>query len=273
MTPVAPQDNAYPAIAAIADQFAPISLAEMDAVALLSRVDQKYILTSVQVGQVLQRLTDHYWILEVAQTRLQHYYTLYFDTATFTLYQQHHNGGQNRHKVRFRQYVDSQQVFLEVKSKTNKGRTLKTRQHVAAVTPELEPAMQAFVAAALPIATPALEPKLWNRFVRLTLVSKQHIERLTLDLNLSFGVGRQSCAFSHLAIAEVKQESAGRQSAFVQQMRALHALELNFSKYCIGAALHYPHLKQNNFKPVFLYMQKLGAAALSSTIEPAGHNA
>src|SRR5262245_28072329 len=119
MTLVTSQDNAYAAIAAMANQFAPISLAEMDAVALLSRIDQKYILTPAQAHHILTQITDDYRLLAVADTRLHHYYTLYFDTANFALYQQHHNGGQNRYKVRFRQYVDSQQVFLEVKLKTN----------------------------------------------------------------------------------------------------------------------------------------------------------
>ena len=33
----------------------------------------------------------------------------------------------NRHKIRFREYVDSGLVFLEVKCKNNKGKTIKKR--------------------------------------------------------------------------------------------------------------------------------------------------
>src|SRR5690606_31532923 len=108
-----------------------------------------------------------------------------------------------------------------------------------------------------------LEAKLWNQFVRITLVSKQNIERLTLDLDLSFGAGMETRRLPGLAIAEVKQEGYSRQSHFVQQMHMVRAHQMSFSKYCIGAAMHYPHLKQNNFKPIFLRMHKLGVNALS----------
>lgn len=254
-------------IDALIDQFAPISLAEMDAVALLNRIDTKYMLTPEQLLRVLGGLCDEYRVLSVNGVRLNHYYTLYFDTPAFTLYHHHHNGGQNRYKVRLRSYVESQLAFLEVKLKNNKGRTVKSRLRIADLIPQLDQHMQTFLQVALPFDSSLLEPKLWNRFVRITLVSKTQVERLTLDLDLSFGAADASSHFPQLAIAEVKQDGVSRQSHFVQQMRSLHVSQLSFSKYCIGAALHYPHLKQNNFKPVFLHMHKLGAGALSGTIQ------
>lgn len=253
-------------IAQVLDHYEPISLAEMDAVALLNRVDVKYMLTPHQLLQVLWRLSDCYRVLSVKEQRLQHYATLYFDQPNFSLYQAHHRGGQNRYKVRFRQYVDSNLTYLEVKHKNNKGRTLKHRQRFPAITSALEAEMVEFLRRALPFDAHSLEPKLWNNFIRVTLVNKQSVERVTLDFDLSFAFGATAMAMSQLVIAEVKLAGYSLRSPFIQQMRRLHASELSFSKYCIGAALRYAHLRQNNFKPVFLHMHKLGADVLSGTI-------
>ena len=37
----------------------------------------------------------------------------------------HHNRRVNRNKIRFREYVGSNLTFLEVKTKNNKGKTIK----------------------------------------------------------------------------------------------------------------------------------------------------
>jgi hypothetical protein len=256
----------YQQLGALVERFDPISLAEMDAVALLNRVDLKYMLTLQDLLGALETIVPYYRILSVAQVRLNRYQTLYFDTPEFSLYRQHHNGSQNRHKVRFRRYVDSDLAFLEIKHKDNKDRTQKKRLRVLAITDTFDDKMRQFLSNALLIDPARLEAKLWNHFIRITLVSKQTIERLTLDLDLRFDAGTQIRYMSGLAIAEVKQEHLSRQSCFVQQMRRLCVYPLNFSKYCIGAALHFPSLKQNNFKPVFLRMRKLGSAALPETL-------
>ena len=43
------------------------------------------------------------------------------------MYLKHHNNKLNRYKIRFREYVDNDEKFLEVKYKTNTERTIKDR--------------------------------------------------------------------------------------------------------------------------------------------------
>ena len=45
--------------------------------------------------------------------------------------------------------------------------------------------------------------KLFNTFQRITLVSKHSVERLTLDIDLSFQAGGTHAALPGIAIAEV----------------------------------------------------------------------
>jgi hypothetical protein len=239
-------------------QFDPISLAEMEHVALLDRTDTKYILRTSQLQSALVHITGRYRVLETADTRLNNYQTLYFDTRDFALYRQHHNGLRSRYKVRVRQYVDSDLAFWEVKRKTNRERTIKARLQVPELAPTInDKQIDAFVDTNAPLDAQQLEPKLWNRFVRITLVSKYCPERLTLDLNLEFAWGDAYVSLPGIAIAEVKQERLSQHSDFVQQMRRLGIRPARFSKYCAGVYALYDNVKVNNFKPRMRLVEKL----------------
>lgn len=238
-------------------QFEPISLADMERVALLDRTDTKYLMRASQLEHALRQLTAQYWVLEVNGTRLNHYQTLYFDTRDFALYRQHHNGLRSRYKVRIREYVNSDQAFWEVKRKTNRERTIKSRRQTQEIKTRIEGHADEFVDIHTPFHAEDLEPKLWNDFVRMTLVSKYRPERLTLDLNLRFGWGDAYAAMPGIAIAEVKQERFSQQSDFIRQMRQLGIRPHRFSKYCAGVYMLYDNVKTNNFKSRMRMVDKL----------------
>jgi hypothetical protein len=238
-------------------RFTPISLAQMHNVALLRRIDTKYVLSEAQLYQALTRLTADYDVLEIEGRRLHHYRTLYFDTPDFALYRQHHDGWRDRYKVRSRVYADSDLAFLEVKRKTNKNVTVKSRLQTPEVVTQVDAQTDDFLHTHFPQATEALESQLWNSFYRMTLVSKHSIERLTLDVDLSFQAGGTHASLPGVAIAEVKQEAFSLRSEFVGQMRALGMRSMSFSKYCIGVSLLYHQVKRNRFKPQWLYIDKI----------------
>ena len=242
----------------LANRFASITLSEMDGVALLNRTDTKYVLTERQLYQALSALTADYRILQVDGVRLNHYRTLYFDTPNFALYMRHHAGALNRYKVRSRTYVDSQLAFLEVKHKVNDSRTIKTRLQTPSLLTELASEANHFLQANYPNNPDLLEAKLWNEFQRITLVSKKHPERLTIDLNLQFSRNKYTTVtLPGVVVAEVKQTGINRASNFIRQMRAMGIRSTGFSKYCVGVSLLYQNVKHNNFKPKLLLLKKL----------------
>jgi len=250
-------DHATTTMKDLLAQFEPISLAEMAGVALLDRTDTKYLMGVSQLAHALRQLSAQYWVLEVNGTRLNQYQTLYFDTRDFALYRQHHNGLRSRYKVRIREYVNSDQAFWEVKRKTNRDRTIKSRRQTQEIKTRIEGQADEFVDIHTPFHAEELEPKLWNEFLRLTLVSKHRPERLTLDLNLRFGWGDACAAMPGIAIAEVKQERFSQQSDFIQQMRHLGIRPHRFSKYCAGIYMLYDNVKINNFKSRMRLVDKL----------------
>ena len=241
----------------VLQQYAPISLKEMERAKLLRRVDTKYLMSQAQLQQALEGMAQDYAVLEIKKRRQHRYQTLYFDTPDLALYQQHHNGWRSRYKVRSRAYVDSRLAFMEVKRKTNKNVTVKSRLQTPMLATRVNPYAGGFLHDHFPYATDGLEQTLWNSFRRITLVSKHRLERLTLDVGLSFWVGRDRVDFPGVAIAEIKQKHFSLNSDFIDQMRALGVRPMSFSKYCIGVALLYDGVKSNRFKPQLLRIDQL----------------
>jgi len=103
----------------------------------------------------------------------------------------------------------------------------------------------------------ALEPRLWNTFTRLTLVSKHDCERVTLDIDLAFAASGKVIRLDGIAIAEVKMDACCRTSPFLMQMRSRRIRRRGFSKYAVGVALLYDQVKKNAVKPQLLWIDKM----------------
>ncbi len=237
--------------------FDPISLAQMEHVALLNRVDAKFVMTVQQLAEVLASLERDYWILSINDVRLNHYRTLYFDTPDFALYGAHVNNHGERYKVRSREYIDSGKAFLEVKHRTRKGRTIKERIPTDQLAERIGAGQQNWLGGVYPLDVHQLQPTLWNSFTRVTLVNKQCCERVTLDVDIAFSAGKRSAHLDGLAVAEVKMDANNPSSPFVAQMRALKIHQHGFSKYAVGVSMLCDLVKKNAMKPTTLWMKKI----------------
>ena len=122
-------------LTSLKNDFQAISLSEMDDVKLMSRTDTKFAFNDIKLPVLLQKLSEHYRILEIDGERIHHYKSLYFDTEDRKFYLDHHNSRVNRNKIRFREYVGSGLTFLEIKLKNNKGKTIKKRTKVVFPVP------------------------------------------------------------------------------------------------------------------------------------------
>lgn len=244
-------------ITALIDAFEPISLKEMEGAALLNRVDTKFVLTLNQVRSALKALKADYSVLSIGGHHMNHYRSLYFDTPGFTLYHDHVNGRAERYKVRSREYTDTHLSFFEVKHKTRKNRTVKERIPTGGQVVRITPDVAGWLADVAPLEAGSLEPKLWNTFTRVTLVSKIVPERVTLDFDLVFYSENETASMDGLVVAEVKHDANRDSSPFLQQMRTQRILPHGFSKYAIGVAMLYEHVKKNAVKPKMLWLDRL----------------
>ena len=109
------------------NKFKSISLKDLESVSLLRRHDSKFTFHSANLSVLLEKLADKYKILEIGGKRIFCYDNIYYDTNNLLFYNQHHNGKRNRYKIRTRKYLESNQLFFEIKIKNNKDKTIKKR--------------------------------------------------------------------------------------------------------------------------------------------------
>lgn len=166
-----------------------LDLDRIAAVRLMNRVDTKYLVDEALCMELLERAADQYYVQIIDDCRACRYATLYYDTPQWDMYHLHHNRRLTRQKIRTRTYVETGVTYLEVKNKSNKGRTHKRRMALdrslfaAAAT---DTAAADFLRREARYAPETLSPSLATRFVRVTLVNHAMTERLTIDFDLHF---------------------------------------------------------------------------------------
>ncbi len=241
--------------------FSPISLAEMDEVKLMNRIDCKFILSFDQLLTIITNLGEHYRVLSIDNHRVFSYRTEYFDTPVMQMFTDHQNGKLNRYKVRHREYIESKLKFAEIKYKTNKGRVIKDRIEKSADDRE---GFNKFVNKFTPYKAEDLSSVLVNRFNRFTLVDTVFGERITVDLNLGFSDGHKALNLNGLVIVEVKQNKNSRNSKIFNILKEKGHRPSAFSKYCMGVTMLNLHTKTNNFKHTVNIVNKISHVELST---------
>ncbi|WP_344802274.1 polyphosphate polymerase domain-containing protein [Allohahella marinimesophila] len=228
------------------------SLADQSRVVLMNRVDTKFILSIRQLDRCLSRLQGELTALEMDGRRLFDYDTLYFDTPERRLFLDHHNGKLNRFKVRLRHYRQTRTTFLEVKKKTNRLRTLKSRMPLPLAALG-DSTVSDFLRTQADLPAARMQPALFVCYQRATLINPMDRERVTVDTKLAFHEPNRSrsIALPGLAVVEVKAERKADYSPMLERLLWLGCRPLPFSKYCIGSSLLFgSELKTNQFKPV-----------------------
>lgn len=242
------------------EAFDSISLEEMDSVALMNRVDTKYLVPASLASEFLSGVEENYSALTIGAKRLFQYKTVYFDTPDKQMLHEHLRGKLNREKVRAREYVGTDSRFLEVKFKTNKGRTIKTRIQKTGDLTTIDPLESGFLKNESGYANQELSPAISVSFKRVTLVSKELTERITLDFGLTFQSEEGEKTVDNLVIVEMKRDSQqASDSIAARKLKDLSAHPSSMSKYCIGMVLLNETGKYNRYKPKLLKLNKLSA--------------
>ena len=237
------------------DAFAPTSLQELNLRAgLQTRFDRKYLLPMELLDSLLDRLADQAQVLEIGDRRSFNYLSVYFDSPEFLCYRAAAQRRARRFKIRTRTYVDSDQCFLEVKTKSRQGETMKVRnshspreyQHLPAVGKDyvervLSQRELGQRAAPIKELLDRFEPSLATAYVRTTFFLPGDESRATIDtgLELELPTGQQTSLKRH---AVVETKTTGRPSLVDQNLWALGHRPLKMSKYAVGLAALRPDL-------------------------------
>ncbi|MBK9390135.1 MAG: polyphosphate polymerase domain-containing protein [Bacteroidetes bacterium] len=243
----------------VLSDFNQVNFESISNLGLTNRVETKFVFPSDKTDQVLKTLTGNYKVVQRNNQLSFKYVTVYLDTDEFRFFNQHLRGELSRNKVRYRNYEFTGDSFLEVKMKTNKGRTLKWRIPGSFSNSPFSEDAEDFLKEYLPVESYLLKPVLISRFSRTTFVNFDMTERLTIDYNLSFESVKSGKIIDlpYLSIAEVKKEIVSYSSPFSATLRRMNIYPLGFSKYCMGSALLNDSLKLNLLKPKLIILNKI----------------
>jgi hypothetical protein len=242
-----------------AERLDPIGLETLDAAAALRRrFDVKYLLPRDAVSDLLAHLRPTHRILELNGLRQFDYRTTYFDTEELGAFRDHLQGRRRRLKVRVRHYVDAGDCFLELKLRGARDCTIKRRApHDRRVPRSLSADSLALLerwvrdAYGRPAPGP-LAPVLEVVYTRATVVSPEHGERLTIDLDLRmWATGADGWGRLDPDLAIVETKSARGPALSGHQLKSLGARPLDrMSKYCLGVVLTLGPVRGNALLPV-----------------------
>jgi len=232
----------------------PISLDELvEAAALQTRVDRKYIVDRRHLDSVLGGLDGDTRMLEVNGTRAFAYGSVYFDTPELSSYLGAAHRRRRRFKVRTRTYVDSLECYLEVKTPGARSQTVKDRlEHDVTMPDELGSDGEEYAAEVLDLVdveVNALLPILRTSYRRGTLYVPSSQSRATIDLDLAWELDTgMRLELPHLAIVETK---SGSTPSTVDRLLWHNGYRPQvISKYATGMAALVPSLPSNKWAPV-----------------------
>src|SRR6218665_287287 len=189
----------------IAGGFERIGLKEVENMGQLRRMETKFLLPLMDLPAFLQEMQPHYKLLAIENDLVFEYSSLYYDTPGFDCYLEHHNGKQNRYKVRERSYLQTGKTYLEIKFSSNTRRVFKHRVRQEAPGQLLQEPVAGFIQSSSSFDPAALVPVLTVGYKRLTLVNMLTRERVTVDTDLEFSHGVSRLKISKFAVVEVKQ--------------------------------------------------------------------
>jgi hypothetical protein len=230
-----------------------IGLDELNfAAALQTRVDRKYVLPLDTALQALASVADELVVLQINGARSFQYQSLYFDTPDFASFRGAATGRRRRFKVRVRSYVESGQRALEVKTRSGRGETVKSRidyqpARVDVLTAEacrfVDDTVQANDLAA------QLLPTMWTAYHRTTLLDINHRSRTTIDRSLhARPLAGPWRTLTDRVIIETK--SAAGATPLDRALWRLHVRPVAISKFAVAMAIHHRSLPANRWHRV-----------------------
>lgn len=264
----------------ILQQFPATSLRDLNARAgLMSRRDNKYLLTEAQLATVLKGMRGAFEVLEIDGLRQFHYTSVYLDTDDLHCFRDHNQSRRHRLKLRFRHYRESQESYFELKVKDRLNRTHKHRLPVdstelqkAELTPELREFLQRKLGdQAGRLADRPYLHRIEVSYLRSTLVHRNAPLRITLDNHLCFNsTAGHFEVDQNLWIAEVKSE---RGRSDVDRMMLQHGIRPvpRCSKYCVGLTLTDAVSRVSRFTPTVNRIRRMSGMKSIATESHACH--
>lgn len=237
--------------------FNKLSLTELNAKAsYLKRIDRKFLLTTLQFKNVLEDLKTDFQVLEINGNRVFSYDNIYMDTDDYLFYNQHQNKVNPRTKIRTRLYEDSNLAFFEYKHKidwvTRKFRyDFPVEEHWTMTKWKKRFFEWVWQSIHDWEKAPKISPAIKTKYKRITLVSKNWTERLTIDFDIKTinlrDINKKEIDLKGLVIIESKSMSKKCFSCNIMKKHWLNQAKA-CSKYSLWVVYSWIAKKYDHFK-------------------------
>lgn len=238
-------------------EFSTINLTELNAKSsYLKRIDTKYLLNGSQFNEILDQLKKDYKVLEIKWRKIFSYDNVYMDTDDYLFYNQHQERKKTRTKVRTRYYVDSDLAFFEYKQKinwiTSKYRyEFPSEEHGFMTKGKKRFFEWVWQSMYYWEETPKICPAIRTKYKRITLVSKDWSERLTVDFDVkTLDLRSRHTAEVDLTNLVIIESKTLKQKSICSEMMENHWIERakSCSKYSLWVVYSGLAKKYDTFK-------------------------
>lgn len=253
-----------------ANAIAPISLQEINTTnQLQTRIDRKYVLNAAQTQALLNTVSGKARALNINGQQHSRYDSTYSDTPDFQLYYLARTGRRRRAKIRERTYTNTGARFLELKTKSGRHQTVKTRIPLTSeqgydrnacrwLSQELFNQQIATDISHAEQFVSSLQPVLTTSYERVTLAFDDI--RVTIDTDLDFYAGssfENSDSASNtyrMDYAVVETKTAQCTSDVDRWLWQQGIRPMRMSKFALGMSLLYPQLPANRWHRTLTYL-------------------
>lgn len=222
---------------------------------LLTRTDRKYVVPLPDLGALVSGVRG-LRVLEIDDRRAFRYESTYFDTTDLTSWAGSAHPRRRRWKVRTRLYADTGEQWLEVKTRSGRGETVKERMPChSSSSEELSAEATAWVGERLAgagvrgVDAGGLVATLRTAYRRTTLLLPDGGGRATVDGDLHWSSASGSVGLDGALVVETKSPP-GSAGPLDRRLWALGHRPVRISKYGTGLALLTPELPRNRWHRV-----------------------
>ena len=253
--------------------FEKLNLTELNATAsFLKRIDTKFLLTTKEFKETLEDFKKDFRVLEIAGQRMFKYDNVYMDTKDIKFYNDHQNWVNPRTKIRTRLYKDSDLAFFEYKHKQD-SITQKFRYNFPidehGIMTKWKKRFFEWVWQSLHYweKTPVLSPSIRTTYDRITLVSKNWEERLTIDFNIKTkNLRRKNGRVIDLKNLVIIESKTLKKDAIALQVMKNHNIKKAkaCSKYSLWVVYAWLAEKYDHFKDTMEEIKKIRLSTLKN---------
>lgn len=235
------------------DTPAPVGLETLvEHAALMHRTDRKYIAPLEKVGELVSEIADTHRVLRIKDRRYTTYRTLYFDTPDFDSAKAHIQRRRRRWKVRSRLYVEDGLCRVEVKTKDNRGKTVKVMgisepERYGSLTGEDRDFVAFHISDFPETAVDELVPAAEICYTRATLSDLEAGTRVTIDWGLTMHLENGDVWLDDRN-ALVETKGPATLSRVDHELHGLGVRPRGFSKYVAAASSMVPDLASNDVR-------------------------